>query len=233
MDKVVLLAELRALADKVPDFSSYSPSSRPHLEWIGKANALLQRWDRIEVVSFTTAADFLPLDVTRDMNVAMMLGVLHRAIADLALQVPALPPQAFGPGAVYDFHKSLQDLLASATKSLFIVDPYLDDQVFDAYLSTVSQEVHVRLLARDYAASLRTSVQKFIAQRKVKVELDLRRRSTTVLYLLTTGLAGCLVSQLRTQRSRNQHILRRSQTMLRSSRRQTMSKSGLLRFQYE
>jgi hypothetical protein len=43
--------------------------------------------------------------------------------------------------------------------------------VFDAYLSTVSQEVHVRLLARDYAASLRTSVQKFIAQRKVKVEL--------------------------------------------------------------
>jgi hypothetical protein len=113
----------------------------------------------------------LALELIRDMNVAQMLGVLHRAIADLELEIPALPPQAFGPGAVYDFHKTLRDLLASATKSLFIVDPYLDDQIFDAYLSTVSQQVHVRLLARDYAASLKASVQKFVAQKKMAVEV--------------------------------------------------------------
>lgn len=171
MDKVALLAELKAVAANVPDFEAYTPSSRSHLEWLGKTHALLSRWDRLEAISFKTAADFLALQSTRDMDVAQMLGVLHRAIADLELQVPTLPPQAFGPGAVYDFHKTLRDLLASATKSLFIVDPYLDDQVFDAYLSVVSQQVHVRLLARAYAASLKSSVQKFIAQKEMAVEV--------------------------------------------------------------
>jgi hypothetical protein len=171
MDKVALLAELQAVAENVPDFKVYSPSSRPHLEWLGKTYALLCRWDQLEVISFKTAADFLPLEVTRDMNVATMLGVLHRAIADLELQIPALVPQAFGPGAVYDFHKTLRDLLASATTSLFIVDPYLDDQVFDAYLSTVSQQVQVRLLAHEYATSLKSSVQKFVAQKSMAVEV--------------------------------------------------------------
>ena len=154
MDKVALLTELKAVAANVPDFKAYTLSSLPHLEWLGKTHALLSRWNWVEVISFETAANLLALELLRDMNVAKMLGVLHRAIADLELQVPALPPQAFGPGAVYDFHKTLRDLLASATKSLFIVDPYLDDQVFDAYLSTVSQQVHVRLLAREYATSL-------------------------------------------------------------------------------
>jgi hypothetical protein len=32
MDKVALLAELRALAADVPDFAAYSPSSRIYLE---------------------------------------------------------------------------------------------------------------------------------------------------------------------------------------------------------
>jgi hypothetical protein len=105
----------------------------------------------------------------------------------LELQVPVLPPQAFGPGAVYDFHKALRDLLASATKSLFIVDPYLDDQVFDAYLSTVSQQVHVRLLARDYAASLKASVGKFIAQKKVKVEVRSSERIHDRVVLVDDG----------------------------------------------
>jgi hypothetical protein len=171
MDKVALLAELKAVAERAPDFNGYTPSSRPHLEWIGRAYALLSRWDRLEAVPFKTAADFLAIDVTRDMNVAQMLGVVHRAIADLEIEVPALPPQAFGPGAVYDFHKTLRDLLASATKSLLIIDPYLDDQIFDAYLSAVSQQVAVRLLAREYAASLKASVQKFVAQKKMAVEV--------------------------------------------------------------
>ena len=133
MDKVALLAELKAVAANVPDFEAYTPSSRSHLEWLGKTHALLSRWDRLEAISFKTAADFLALQDSRDMSVAQMLGVLHRALADLELQVPALPPQAFGPGAVYDFHKTLRDLLASATKSLF------GDYILDAGSTSISR----------------------------------------------------------------------------------------------
>ena len=171
MDKVALLTELRALVGDPPDFNAFSPTSRVHLEWLGKTHALLSRWNRMEAISFRSAADFLAFDVTRPTNVAQLMGVLHRAIADLELQVPALPNQAFGPGAVYDFFKALRELLASATQSLFVVDPYLDEQIFDAYLSTVSPQVAVRLLARDYAAALKPAIANFIAQRKMAVEV--------------------------------------------------------------
>jgi hypothetical protein len=171
MDQVALLSELRTLANDVPNFAAYSPSSRIYLEWLGKAHALISRWNQVEAISFKTAADFLAFDLTRDVNVGQLLGILHRAIADLEIRVPELPPQAFGPGAVYDFHRALRDLLASATTKLLIVDPYLDDQIFDAYISMVSSQVVVRLLARKYAASLAPAVQKFIAQKRMTVEV--------------------------------------------------------------
>jgi hypothetical protein len=171
MDKVALLAELRALAADAPDFATYSPSSRLHLEWLGKAYALILRWNKNEAISFKTTANFLAIDLTRDMNVGKLLGTLHCAIADIEIQVPELPPQAFGPGAVYDFHKALLDLLASATSELLIVDPYLDEQIFDAYISTVPPQVVVRLLTLKYAASLSPAVQKFISQKKMTVEV--------------------------------------------------------------
>lgn len=171
MEKVVLLTELRALASDVPDFAKYSPTSKPHLEWLGKANALLKVWDKYEVIGFKSAADSLSLELIRDMNVAKLMGVLHRGIADLELQVPALPPQAFGPGAVYDFQKALRDLLSSSATSLFIIDPYLDEQIFDAYLSTVGPQISVRLLARQYAAALKPAVLAFVAQKKMSVEV--------------------------------------------------------------
>jgi hypothetical protein len=175
MDKVAILAELKALANDVPDFASYEPTSRAHLAWIGRTHALIARWDRLEAIGFSSAADFLPFQITRANNVAKMLGILHRAIADLELQVPALPNQAFGPGAVYDFLKSLRDLLGSATTSVFVVDPYLDEGIFDAYLSVVPAQVAVRLLTREYAAALKPAVQKFIAQKKMTVEVRISK----------------------------------------------------------
>jgi hypothetical protein len=85
--------------------------------------------------------------------------------------VPAHSNQAFGPGAVYDFYKALRDLLASATSSVFVVDPYLDEQIFDTYLAGISQSVTVRLLARNHSTTLRPAVAKFIAQKPMSIEV--------------------------------------------------------------
>lgn len=87
----------------------------------------------------------------------------------LSFTLPAQAAQAFGRSAVYDFLKTLRDLLASATQSILVVDPYLGEQVFDAYLSPVSPKVMVRLLARQYTAALKPAVAKFITQTKMAV----------------------------------------------------------------
>jgi len=170
VDKVIILAELRALAATVPDFRAYSPTSRPHHEWLGKASVLISAWNHYEVIGFNSASEGLALDLMRDSNVARVMSKLHRAIADLEFQVPSLPAKAFGPGAVYDFAKAFRDLLQSARTTLFVIDPYLDEQVFDAYLSTTAPVVAVRLLARKHSQALKAAVTAFVSQHGRNVE---------------------------------------------------------------
>ena len=115
------------------------------------------------------------LPTMRDVYVGQMLNVLHRAVASLELEVGGLPAQAFGPGAVYDFNKALRELLGTATSSLFVIDPYIDDQIFDTYLGSVSSAVSVRLLTQKASPALKATVSAFVKQRKMSVEARLSK----------------------------------------------------------
>jgi len=171
MDKPVLLAELKAMANDIPDFTTYSPTSQHHQAWLGRTHALVAKWNDFEANSLRHAANSLPLTFMREINIAQIVGILHRAIADLELKVPELPAQAFGPGAVYDFMKNLRDLICSASNELLIIDPYLDNQVFDAYLSTVPTQVKVRLLVYRYVPAVKAGLAKFQEQSQMNVEV--------------------------------------------------------------
>src|ERR1022692_2884793 len=157
MDEVALLAEFSALADHTPDFALFTPASRVH--------------------QLRGEVDYMGFSVVREKAVSNIVGVLYRAIADLQFRLQGAPARAFGPGAVYDFFRNLRDLLASATRSILIVDPYLDEQVFDTYLGAVPPKVVVRLLSNKGSAALKPAVEKFVAQSKMTVEA---RRSNEI-----------------------------------------------------
>jgi hypothetical protein len=177
MEEGALLAEFLALADNTPEFASFTPTSRIHHEWLAKVQALVRQWDPSEVPPLRAEIDFIGYSIVRDKTVTKIVSILYRAIADLQFRLHAAPARSFGPGAVYDFLKTLRDLLSSAAQSIFIVDPYLDGQVFDAYLATVPRQVVVRLLARKGAAELKPALDKFVQQSKMAVEA---RRSAAI-----------------------------------------------------
>ena len=146
MDKAVLLAQLQSLLETAPDFVSYSPSSKEHNVWLAKGHALVSSWKSIEAISYASASDTLHFSTFRDGSVAKIFGLIHRAIADLELDAPLLAGQAYAPGEVYDFFKDLSAVVRSAIKSIFIIDAFLDDQIFDSYISGLPAGVSVRLL---------------------------------------------------------------------------------------
>ena len=164
MEPEVLLARLRALFERAPDFEQYSPTSRDHMIWLGQAHALVSRWNTLEAVSFQTASDFMSMGPVRDNNIATVFGIIQRAIADLELQVQDSPSSVFSAGEVYDIFRALNEVISSAEKSIFIIDPYLDDSVFDHYLTARKPEVSVRLLLTKKAAELKPAVKKYISQ---------------------------------------------------------------------
>lgn len=164
MEPEVILAQLRALFERAPDFNEYTPTSREHMTWLGQGHALISRWNRLEASSFQSASDFLPMDLVRDQNVAKIFGVIQRAISDLELTVPDATQTVFGAGEVYDVFRALNEVVASAEKSIFIIDPYLDDSVFNHYLNSRKPEVLVRLLLSKNADQLKPAAEKYAAQ---------------------------------------------------------------------
>lgn len=164
MEPEVLLAQLRALFERAPDFEKYSPTSRDHLVWLGQAHALISRWDRLEASSFRTTSDFLALELVRPSNVAKIFGVIQRAIADLELIVPDNTQTIFGAGDVYDVFRTLNEIISSAEKSIFIVDPYLDSSVFSHYITSRKQEVTVRLLISNNSDEIKPAAEKYLSQ---------------------------------------------------------------------
>ena len=171
MDALLLLTQLKGHLARAPSFADYSATSPSHQEWLGKAHALVKRWNSTEAIYFKVSADGLASSpMLRESNLGTIFGSLHRAVADLELTLPNSTSQAFGPGAQYDFFKALTAVVGSAQRSLWVIDPYLDDTVFDAYLSGVQSTVAVRLLVEGYSAKVAPAVQKFAAQYGVKFE---------------------------------------------------------------
>lgn len=164
MEPELLLAQLRALFERVPDFETYSPTSKDHMIWLGQAHALISRWSANEAISFKSAADILPIDLVHDNNIAKIYGIIQRAIADLELSVPDAASSVFKAGEVYDVFRALNKVIGSAEKTIFIIDPYLDDTIFSHYLNSRKPEVTVRLLLSKNANQLKPAAEKYKTQ---------------------------------------------------------------------
>ena len=176
MEPEVLLAQLRALLERAPDFERYSPVSREHALWLAQAHALVARWNNFEAISLKIAADALPAEFIRASNVAKILGVVHRAIADLELRVPQKGQVAFAAGEVYDFFRELNKVIGSAEVSILIVDPYLDATVFDHYLNSRKETVTVRLLLNKNVGSVEAAAEKYVQQHGKVIEIRMSNK---------------------------------------------------------
>ncbi len=157
-----------------PPFKGYEVVPDEELEWLGKAHALLKRWDSNEAYGFQLAVDSLGIPLTAQQNINKLKAIIYRAIADLEERIRAEAPSgggAFGPGAVYDFFKALNELVQKAQSSLFIADPYMDEDIFDHYLSSSSVSVDKRLLVKKNSANLSTAGQMFVQQHGGNLEI--------------------------------------------------------------
>lgn len=177
MEPIVLLEKLRALLAAAPPLEGRGAYGQEQFAWLGRASALISAWDRGEGISFGVAATSLAGSMNRQMNVGTIFMTIHKAIAVIEDALPQPAGQAFGPGAAYDFFRALRALVAAVDKSLFVVDPYMDAETFDGYLSARPSGRNVRLLFSRHAEDVRVAAGKFSAQHGGPVEV---RRSADI-----------------------------------------------------
>lgn len=171
MDSALCLAQLRSLLESSPDFSTYTATAQEHQEWLARAHALIKKLNNSDALTIRLAPGMLTSTLFRDSEVTKIFGIIHRAIAELELEPQKTEQQAFASGAVYDFFNALKTALASASSAIFVIDPYLDDQIFDTYLANTPAGVSVRLLSHKYGNLLKPAVEKFNTQHGAKAEV--------------------------------------------------------------
>ena len=177
MTPQVLLDGLRRLVREEPPLQGKGTYEAVQHEWLGRASYLIRQWDQTQAIGFQVAARAMAGNLNRQMNYGTVLTIIYEAIASLESDLPADTSQVFGPGAVYDFFRALNELVGGATKSVFIVDPYMDNTIFDGYLSNVGSSIAVRLLVARNADSIKVAAAAFREQRGIGVSV---RRSSAI-----------------------------------------------------
>ncbi len=178
MNDRILLAELQALIDNIPPFCQFTAVSSPEQRWVAKGHALLSRYDMTPAIEFKLESGSLTMNILRESTLSKMVSILQRAIADLELRIPRDAGQAYGPGAVYDFYRALKELVESAQNTVFVIDPYLDEDVFHTYITHLARNVTVRILLMQFADQVRTAIEKYVLQHRIRIEV----RSSSLLH---------------------------------------------------
>ena len=97
-----------------------------------------------------------------EQRIEKFTALLNSSLAELELMLPeAEITGAYEPGEEYQFYKDLKTIVGFAGQELFIIDNYLDTQLFDVYMENVIPAVAIRILTNQVSATLKAVVEKF------------------------------------------------------------------------
>lgn len=91
-----------------------------------------------------------------EKRIEAFAAMLKSSLAELELMMPQ--PEiagAYEPGEEYQFYRDLKIIVGFAERDLFIVDNYLDTELFDVYMGNVNPAVSIRVLTGRVNDSLR------------------------------------------------------------------------------
>lgn len=167
----VLLEKLRLLLQTIPPLEGRGRYENEQYKWLGQVKAALYEWDQLHRISFDHAVKNLIDNFRRPENYGVVISFLHEVIARLENSLPQDEGQAFGPGAVYDFFRALNDIVSSAQTQCWVVDPYLDAEIFDGYLRSLRPSVSARLLTIKHLENVSVAAKKYQAQSGSQVDI--------------------------------------------------------------
>ncbi|HEU0047145.1 MAG TPA: hypothetical protein VFQ43_06040 [Nitrososphaera sp.] len=95
-------------------------------------------------------------------RIGAFAAMLKSSLAELELMMPE--PEiagAYEPGDEYQFYRDLKTIVGFAARDLFIIDNYLDTQLFDVYVENINPAVSIRVLTNQVSDPLRVVAEKF------------------------------------------------------------------------
>jgi hypothetical protein len=90
--------------------------------------------------------------------------VLKNCLEELQLNMPTAEIKgAYEPGEQWEFYRDVTACLKFAKKEIFVIDPYLNTEIFDVYANAIPRTVGFRLLSSNVPADVKLLAQKYAA----------------------------------------------------------------------
>lgn len=139
------------LLEEAPNFRA-SDSLRPEeMKWMARAHALLNAAGmKMEAATVQVQMDMIMTasPFTRGDYADKLLAAVHRALAAAELSAPSAVRGAFiSAGSAFDAMAVVGRVLATATRSARIVDPYMDEKALTDFALLADPSVRIELLA--------------------------------------------------------------------------------------
>jgi hypothetical protein len=97
-------------------------------------------------------------------------ALLQALISTLRLQLPDEEIKGvYEPGEQYAFYRDLSSLIVTVLQDIFIVDAYLDEQVFNLYVDKVPNSAVVRVLSNKIGANVATIARMYAKNRPLEM----------------------------------------------------------------
>jgi hypothetical protein len=172
MPPALQLAEVDDLLRCMPEVPTFETPGAEHYAWLGRASALVHRWDPIKAVArfdgFVTqlgSGSYLQYPQGAQGVLTMLYQLRHDAV----LKNPTPQSTSVASGSVFDYFDEVRKAVELAKSEVFFVDPYLDAEFISRYLPAVAQGVSVRLLARERMGSLVPAAMLYQQQTRITV----------------------------------------------------------------
>ena len=117
-------------------------------------------------------------------------ATVSSSLAELEMLMPE--PEitgAYDAGQDYQFYKDLKVIVALAANDLFVVDNYLDAQLFDVYMERLSSSVYVQVLTNKVNDALRSVAEKFARRGAFELRSSRDVHDRVVLATAVVGLS--------------------------------------------
>lgn len=153
----VQLAEVDTLLRTMPATVTFEKPGLEHYAWLGRASALVHRWDPIKgVARFDNSVKQLGSGsyLQYPQGVQGVLTMLHQLRQEAILRNPTPQSISIASGSVFDYFDEIRKAVELAKSDILFVDPYLDAEFLSRYMPAVAQGVFVRLLSRERIGSL-------------------------------------------------------------------------------
>jgi hypothetical protein len=146
-----------------------------HVEWIGRARALIGTWNSLRGVGFNSDCDkalsddyYNPLEPTRAL--ARVMSTIQEARSELRLTTGKRVSASFAGGQPYDIFDELRQVIETAQANILFVDAYMGADFVSRYLPHVPTGVAIRLLTKKMVPQLTSALTAYTQQHPLSIE---------------------------------------------------------------